>query len=244
MSEWWTYRLSDFLMFSPRTYRRLFELVNADVWPAQWLALAAGVVMASALWRRHRHAATLAYGVLALAWALVGWAFHWRRFEPVNWAAAGFGVVFGVQALVFAAASVRAWRAPQPPRQDGSARFAGLSLLCGSLLWPLIAAALGRPWVQAPVFGVAPDPTVLATLGVLLLLSLPPGSNRRHRVLWAAALWTAPLGWCGVGGAMSWTLDEPDAALLPVTAVVALWLRRRSRRQPAATARERELPSG
>ena len=30
MSEWWTYRLSDFLMFSPRTYHRLFELHNAE----------------------------------------------------------------------------------------------------------------------------------------------------------------------------------------------------------------------
>ena len=25
MTEWWTYRLSDFLLFAPDTYRRLFE---------------------------------------------------------------------------------------------------------------------------------------------------------------------------------------------------------------------------
>ena len=36
MPEWWTYSLSDFLMFSPRTYYRLFELHNAAIWPAQW----------------------------------------------------------------------------------------------------------------------------------------------------------------------------------------------------------------
>ncbi len=35
MSEWWTYTLSDFLLFSARTYYRLFELYNRDVWPAQ-----------------------------------------------------------------------------------------------------------------------------------------------------------------------------------------------------------------
>jgi hypothetical protein len=28
MSEWWTYTLSDFLLFSPRVYYRLFELHN------------------------------------------------------------------------------------------------------------------------------------------------------------------------------------------------------------------------
>ena len=35
MSEWWTYTLSDFLLFSPRTYYRLFELYNDEIWPAQ-----------------------------------------------------------------------------------------------------------------------------------------------------------------------------------------------------------------
>ena len=33
MSEWWTYHLSDFLLFAPRTYYRLFELYNAAIWP-------------------------------------------------------------------------------------------------------------------------------------------------------------------------------------------------------------------
>ena len=42
MSEWWTYRLSDFLMFSPRTYYRLFELYNAEVWPGHWVGLSVG----------------------------------------------------------------------------------------------------------------------------------------------------------------------------------------------------------
>ena len=34
MSEWWTYTLGDFLMFSPATYWRLVESYNRDVWPA------------------------------------------------------------------------------------------------------------------------------------------------------------------------------------------------------------------
>ena len=45
MSEWWTYRPSDFLMFSPRTYHRLVELYNAEVWPAHVLAMGLGVAM-------------------------------------------------------------------------------------------------------------------------------------------------------------------------------------------------------
>ena len=45
MSEWWTYRPSDFLLFSPRTYYRLFELYNAEVWPGHVLALALGLAL-------------------------------------------------------------------------------------------------------------------------------------------------------------------------------------------------------
>ena len=41
MSEWWTYRPSDFLMFAPRTYWRLFELHNEAWWPAQPLLVLA-----------------------------------------------------------------------------------------------------------------------------------------------------------------------------------------------------------
>ena len=48
MSEWWTYSLSDFLLFSPRTYYRLFELYNAAIWPAQIGARASGVAILAA----------------------------------------------------------------------------------------------------------------------------------------------------------------------------------------------------
>ena len=51
MSEWWTYRLSDFLMFTPRTYHRLFELHNAEVWPLQIVTIEAGLAALWLAWR-------------------------------------------------------------------------------------------------------------------------------------------------------------------------------------------------
>jgi len=35
MQEWWSYRPGDFLLFSPRTYWRLFQLANEALWPLQ-----------------------------------------------------------------------------------------------------------------------------------------------------------------------------------------------------------------
>lgn len=224
MTEWWTYRLSDFLMFAPRTYARLFELYNADVWPAQWLMLAAGLVATVAWWRHHRLAARFSCVVLALAWAIVGWAFHWQRFEPINWAAAYVALACLAQALLLAlaAAAVPRWQSRGQP-----ARGIGLTMLALALLLPALAAALGRPWLQSQVFGFAPDPTTLATLGVLTLTA-PADRGRIRRVL-EGTLWIVPLLWCGVGGAMSWTLEAPDAALLPLAGGLAVWAARRGR---------------
>src|SRR5690606_2249043 len=84
MSDWWTYRLSDFLLFSPDTYRRLFELYNAGIWPIQMAAALLGLLaLAAALRRSPREAAVLA--ILALCWAWVGWAFHLGHYQTINW---------------------------------------------------------------------------------------------------------------------------------------------------------------
>ena len=45
MSEWWTYGLSDFLMFSPDTYWRLVERYNRALWPLQLGVVAAGSLL-------------------------------------------------------------------------------------------------------------------------------------------------------------------------------------------------------
>jgi len=71
MSEWWTYSLSDFLLFSPRTYYRLFELYNVAIWPLQIVGLALGVAIVGLLlrdvaWRGRAIAAALAEAVDAL----------------------------------------------------------------------------------------------------------------------------------------------------------------------------------
>ena len=46
MSEWWSYRAEDFLLFSPRVYWRTFELHNAALWPLHFATLAAGLATA------------------------------------------------------------------------------------------------------------------------------------------------------------------------------------------------------
>lgn len=138
MSEWWTYTLSDFLLFSAPTYHRLFELYNREIWPAQIVALAFGM-------------------------------------------------------FVFAL-----------------------------IVQPAMGALSGRPWLQAEVFGVAPDPTVVATLGVLML------ATRRSPWL----LLIIPI----ISGATLWAMESGDALVMPLIALLALLVAVRKAWSPACPA--------
>ena len=215
MSEWWTYRPSDFLMFSPRTYYRLFEIYNAELWPAPVLTVSLGLALWLALWQGRAWAPRAACVLLGAAWLWVAWAFHWQRFASINWAATWYAAAFVLQgALLWAVAAIGSgdrWAATR-----GHTRTVGLALLLMALVVPpALGVLLGRPWPQAEVFGLAPDPTVLATLGLLLLLQA-----RRGPGLLIALLWPVPLLWCAVTGTTLATMQAPDAPLLPAAALL------------------------
>ncbi|HXE48776.1 MAG TPA: DUF6064 family protein [Ramlibacter sp.] len=168
MTEWWTYRLSSFLMFSPRTYWRLVESYNRDIWPAPVVAAGAGLVL---LWLTavpRPGGGRIVAAILAVAWLWVGWAFHWQRYATINWAAGYFAVAFWLQAALLVIAGV--FRSSDPERVPRArVRNVGLTLaVCGLLLYPLAGLPAGRPWAQAEVFGVMPEPTAMVTLGLLL----------------------------------------------------------------------------
>lgn len=168
MSEWWTYRPSSFLMFAPRTYWRVVELYQREVWPLQLLMLAAGIGLLWIASGRGRSAPRVICTVLALIWLWIGWAFHWQRYATINWGARYFALAFVVQAAALLALGVLRSGRPAPVRSDDT-RGLGLALAaCGVFAYPLAGVLAGRPWVQAEVFGLMPEPTALATVGLLL----------------------------------------------------------------------------
>ena len=226
MSEWWTYTLSDFLLFSPKTYHRLFELYNRDLWPGQIVALGLGVALVVLLRRGGPARGRIVAAILAGCWAWVAWAFHAERYAGINWAATWFAAAFALEALLLLwTGAIRGRLALAPPA--GAAGRAGRALLLFALVGqPLLGPLLGRAWVEVELFGVAPDPTVVATLGVLLAVASGRG---RH-------LMVIPVLWCAVGGAFLWAMDAPDALLMPLAAALALTLAACRRRAAAGDA--------
>jgi hypothetical protein len=214
MSEWWTYHLSDFLMFAPRTYSRLFELYNTEIWPLQIVAIAAGFAAFWLIWRGVY--GRIVAAVLTVAWIFVAWAYHWERYATINSAAPYYAIGFAIEALLLAwygigRDSLRF--APQP----APIRWIGLALLVvGVALYPLLAPLLGRPWTEAEIFGIAPDATAAATVGALLLAE-------GH----IASLLVLPLLWCAISALTLWTMEVPDAAapasVLVLGVATAIW---------------------
>jgi hypothetical protein len=213
MSEWWTYRLSDILPFSAQTYFRLFELHNAAVWPAQVFALAAGLAIVALLVTRQPWAGRAVALLLAAAWAFVAWSYLHARYAPINWAAVYFAYAFAAQALLLVLVSALGGRlrftGPMSPLQR-----AGLGMVLFALLaQPLIGPLLGREWPGVELFGIAPDPTVLVTLGVLLAAD-------RMRI----ELLAIPFLWCVISGATLWAMSSPEALLMPAAGLIAVAL--------------------
>ena len=200
MSEWWTYSLSDFLLFSPRTYYRLFELYNLAIWPAHVAALASGAAILGFLPQAAPWRGRAVSTILAACWLWVAWAYLLKRYATINWAASYFAAGFLIEAVLLVAFV----RGLSFRRRLRPLDWAGLSVFTFALaFYPFIAALLGRPFTQFEVFGVAPDPTAVGTLGLLLMT--------RGRVRWE--LLAIPLLWCVISGTTLWTMGSPDAAV-------------------------------
>jgi len=198
MSGGASYSLSDFLLFSPATYFRLFELHNAHWWPAQILALATGIAILLLARRGGAWPGRMAALLLAACWLWVAWAFLLERYATINWSARYFAWAFTAQAilLLWTAACGRLQFASPP---DAGSNAAGGVILLALAGWPLLARLDGRSWGEVGVFGFAPDPTAVATLGVLLAAA---------RMRWE--LLPIPLLWCVVSGATLWTLGAAE----------------------------------
>jgi Family of unknown function (DUF6064) len=213
MPEWWTYGLSDLVMFSRETYYRLFELYNVAIWPAQIVAAAAAVWIGALLRRGGGSRGRVVAAALAAYWLWVAIAFHANRYATINWAASYFAAGFALEAVLLVWIGVVRGRLLFDV--DGGPRRAGFWIfLFAFAVQPLAGLLFGRGWRQIEIFGVAPDPTAVGTLGILLLAA--------GRVRWE--LITIPVVWCAVSGVMLLAMEGPDAWIPLAAGAAAVFL--------------------
>ncbi|MFQ6160860.1 MULTISPECIES: DUF6064 family protein [Sinorhizobium] len=148
--------------------------------------------------------------ILALMWFVNGVGYHWSFFTSVDPAARTFGAVFVVQALLLAAAPLVAPTFRLAPKEDVRT-VAGLALAAYAiLLHQVLGWLFGHVYPAVPVFGIAPCPAAIFTIGILLLAP------------WRVALLFIPALWAIIGGSAALPLNVPQDFGLVAAFLVAL----------------------
>jgi len=214
MSEWWTYSLSDLILFSRAAYFRLFELYNAAIWPAQIAVFALGVVILERLLRGGSRASRGRWiaGVLAAGWLWVAIAFHAARYATLNTAAPVFAWMFAIEAALLLGIGVVRGRLVFGRPETASERCGLVLFVFALAVLPFAALLCGRGLRAAEIFGLAPDPTAVGTLGLVLMA--------KSRPRWP--LMIVPTIWCVATGAILSVLKTPDFWIAPVAAVIGV----------------------
>jgi Family of unknown function (DUF6064) len=214
MTDWLTYSLTDFLPFSRATYLRLFELYNVRFFPAAAVGAALGVWMLWLLYRPTAGRVRLASGVLAVCWLWIAWAFLLRSYAPLNPGAGYAAAAFALQGLLLLAAAIASPRATTTTPFGAAFRVGYGMLVFAVLPMPLLGLMLHRTWTGIELFGTAPDPTVLATLALLLRV--------RHPL--RPLLMVVPAAWSLFSGLTLLAIDDPLWPLLPIAVTVSMAL--------------------
>ena len=214
MSEWWTYNLSDFVLFAPQTYLRLMERYNQAVWPLQVAALILGAAIAVIVFYTPARQERVITAVVSAAWIWIAWAFHLQHYATIHWAAPLFAALFAGEAALLIWTGVIRGRLVYRV-ESGLIPAVGFGVFLFALVGqPVIAALLRQRWAQAEIFGTAPDPTVIGTMGLLLLAA--------NRAFWQLLI--IPAIWCAISGATLWALGSPLALAAPLAALIVLVL--------------------
>ena len=173
MGELASYRLSDFILFSQTVYYRQFELYNQLMWPLHILAIIFSLIIIYVLWKKPVWGGRLVALLLIVSWLWVAWAFLYQRFYQIHVVANWYAFAFVLQALLiiwyglirncFALFVINRLRI----------KIGSILLFIAYAVYPFIAYLTGRSWMQFEMFALAPDPTVLASLAILIFYKVP-----------------------------------------------------------------------
>jgi len=202
------------LPFSRDAFFALFEQYNSAIWPAQIVAYVLGLAALVLAFRPTFGSDRMIAAILALAWAWNGIAYHVLFFATINFWADGAGVLFILGALVLLFTGAVRGALTFRFRGD-AASWIGVALaVFAMVIYPLIGWLLGHGWPRAAMFGVAPTPLTIFTLGMPLLIEgrTPP------------QLAVIPVVWSLVGGTAAWFLGVTEDLALPVAGLGGLAL--------------------
>ncbi len=191
--------------FTIEQFLGVFAAYNTAIWPVQIVAYILGLAAVAALWLKWRLTRRLIPSILAIMWAMNAIGYHYLFFSAINPAATLFAGFFLLQAVLLAASAVSAKAMRFETRRDFRSIAGAAFIIYAMLIYPILGVWAGHGLMKGPMFGVAPCPTTIFTIGMLLLA-------RGRRV---ALLSIIPLLWSLVGLAAALQLGIPEDFALP-----------------------------
>lgn len=198
--------------FTVDEFFQVFARYNEAIWPLQVVTYVCGAVAIASLLVPGVWQARAITAILAAMWAINGIAYHWIFFSAVNPAAHLFGAVFVVEAVALAASTFVFPFLRFRIGNDGVSMLGLLLIVFATIAYPIWGWLSGHVYPANPVFGVAPCPTTIFSIGVLLLGT------------WSAVRWmlVVPIVWSVIGGSAALLLHVPQDFGLIAAGLIAL----------------------
>lgn len=190
-----------------------FEQSNRALWPLPLVALVLALAALLATLRPTRIGDRALAGLLAAAWLWTGYGHHYLVRVQIDFSALGYAPLFVLEGLLLAWSGVVRDRLSFRLDRSASSR-AGFGLALAAALALPVADGLSHGWLSARLVGLAPGPTALFTLGLLLM-------NARGRALHLAIV---PVLWVAVAGTTAWILAIPQDLVLAAAGILAFAL--------------------
>jgi hypothetical protein len=212
------------LPFDSEQFHEIFATYNSAIGAAPavaWLLGVAGVLYAL---RPGPVRSRVTAAILALLWFWDGVIYHGFYFLQINDAALLFAALFVAEGVLILHYGVLRGRLLFYYGNQSRHVAGALMLAFALLLYPLAGLASGQRYPALPLFGVAPCPTTIYTLGLLL---------------WAMEdcpepLWLLPLLWAVIGTSAAYLLEVPQDYALGISAIAAIFSLARNRARSSA----------
>ncbi len=158
------------LPFSFESLFAFFGEYNRSVWPAAIIANLLGAVLLYTFYRKAETKPRLVFIVLGMAWLWVGAVFYMTHLAMLFFAAPYFGGIFLLQGLILLWTGYSRSEIIFRDGRDYKGIAGYMFMVFALLMYPVADGLLGTGWPDVRFFGIAPEPTILFTLGALMLI--------------------------------------------------------------------------
>ncbi len=192
--------------FTIDAFLRVFADYNAAIWPFQIVAYGLGLVVIAPLFIAQQGSVRLALAALAILWAVTGIGYHLTFFVQINPIAPVFAAFFVLQAIFFLASAIRPANLHLHLAPDFRTVAGLATIIYAVAIYPVLGIWAGHGLLAGPMFGVAPCPTTIFSIGMLLLT----------RGVWVIWLSVIPFMWSLIGLAAAIQLGMPEDLAMPI----------------------------